>query len=114
MIPPFSDGGPVPSTPAAFAAEVQALALDQRFTSGAELDTMLGQLTIAYADTLIPGGIQLRYGPWPGPCGCGDVEVPDGEMELIRGDRCHRRTSCYSIQPLSDPIEHTHIRKVEK
>jgi hypothetical protein len=59
-----SDGGPVPITPADLAAEVQVIVLDPLVTSAAALDVQLGQLAVAYADRVIPGGIQLRHGPW--------------------------------------------------
>ena len=59
-----SDGGPVPITPADFAAEVQVIVLDPLVTSAAAPDVQLGQLAVAHADRVIPGGIQLRRGPW--------------------------------------------------
>ena len=60
----YSEGGPVPTTPDGFAAEVQVIVLDPQLTSTAALDVQLGQLAIAYADTLLPGGLRLRFGPW--------------------------------------------------
>lgn len=60
----YSEGGPVPTTPEEFAAEVQAIVLDERLTSGAAMDVQLGQLAVAYADSLIPGGLRLLDGPW--------------------------------------------------
>lgn len=60
----YSDGGPVPTSPVDFAAEAQVIVLDPLVTSAAALDVQLGQLALAYADRVIPGGLHLRYGPW--------------------------------------------------
>jgi hypothetical protein len=61
----YSEGGPVPTTPDDFAAEVQVIVLDSLVTSAAALDVQLGQLAVAYADSVLPGGLRLRFGPWP-------------------------------------------------
>jgi len=60
----YSEGGPVPTTPEEFAAEVQAIVLDERLTSGAAMDVQLGQLAADYADSILPGGLRLLDGPW--------------------------------------------------
>ena len=60
----YSEGGPVPSTPEEFADEVQVIVLDPLLTSAAALDVQFGQLAVAYADRVIPGGLRLRYEPW--------------------------------------------------
>lgn len=75
----YSEGGPVPTTPEEFGAEVQAIVLDPRIHTAYALDVQLGQLALGYADHVL-GGLRLRHGPWdendawPHPCSQEEIE----------------------------------------